>query len=587
MYSLLVAIVIPFSLTWMSYNPLVQTFLARIAASYLSNQLNTVIKIDGLYITPGLDLNASGVLALDQHTDTLFYAGEISVDMKRFSLQRSKKIFDVNAIRIADASFSLIKDRNDSAFTYSFIRDHFETHAPDTEIDTIHGQADWQVSLFALELQNVRFRYIDENRVPRPLGMDYQNLDIFIHELQMEGLNILNDTFDFAVNKLSCYDRCGFIVDELRGNFRLSPLFLIADSLHVITPRSDINLDLTFHYNGWPSYIKFTEEVEMLADIRPSELNIKDIGYFAPHLLVMDNQLRVGGVVKGRVNNMRVKDFRFAFGKNTHFKGDVRLYGLPDVWETYIHTRVDEFTMSQADIKNFAIPGLYRYIPVPPELEVFGMMEIKGAFTGFYNDFVSKAEFISDIGTITTDVSLQQNEDHTDVEYNGQLTARNFDIGEFLNLPDYLGYMDLDASINGSGLTGQTIEIGMTGNIDSLEFMGNTFNQLDISAEIAEKKFNGRLDVQDDLINMAFNGILDFEQKKPLFDFTADIRDADMFKLNLITRDSLLKLDVKLNCNFIGYESDDLEGRIRIDSMVYREGDKRWYMEHLTLISLK
>ncbi|MCK5338300.1 MAG: hypothetical protein KAJ50_05800, partial [Bacteroidales bacterium] len=517
----------------------------------------------------------------------LFHAGELSVNLKRFKLQQSKRIFDVNAIRIADASFSLIMDRHDSAFTYSFIGDHFQADAPDTEADTIQGQADWQVSLSALELQNVRFRYIDEGRDPIPVGMDYQNLDIFIHELQMEDLNILNDTFDFTINRLSCYDRCGFIVDELSGDFRLSPLFLIADSLHAVTPRSDISLDLAFHYHGWPSYIRFTEEVEMMGEIRPSELNLKDIGYFAPDLLVMDNQVRIGGSVEGRVNNLKAKDFRFAFGKSTHFQGDVRLYGLPDVRETYIHTRIDEFTMSQADVKKFAIPGVYRHIPVPPELEVFGMMEIQGAFTGFYNDFVSKAVFISDIGTITTDISLRQNEDHTDVVYDGHITARNFDIGKFLGLSDYFGSMDLDARINGSGLTGETAEIGMIGNIDSLEFMGNTFNQLELSGEIAETKFNGRLDVQDDLINLAFNGILDFEKEKPLFDFTADIRDADLFKLNMIDRDSLLMLDVKLSCNFIGYEIDDLEGRIRIDSLDYREGDKRWYMEHLALISLK
>jgi len=587
LYSLLVAIVIPFSLSWMSYNPLVQTFLARMAASYLSKRMNTVIKIDGLYISPRLTLNATAVLAMDQRGDTLFHAGELSVNMKRFRLQHSKRIFEVNAISIADASFSLIMDRHDSAFTYSFIGDHFKSDATDTGIDTIPGQTDWHVSLSELDLKNVRFRYIDENRDPKPVGMDYRNLDIFVYELQMEDLNILNDTFDFAINRLSCYDRCGFVVDELYGDFRLSPLFLIADSLHVVTPRSDVNLDLAFHYHGWPSYIRFTEEVEMLCEIRPSELNIRDIGYFAPDLLVMDNQVRIGGSVKGKVNNMKVKDFRFAFGKSTHFQGDVRLYGLPDVRETYIHTRIDEFTMSQADVKKFAIPGSYRHIPVPPELEVFGMMEIQGAFTGFYNDFVSKAEFISDIGTITTDISLRQNEDHTDVVYDGHITARNFDIGEFLHLSDYFGSMDLDARINGSGLTGKTAEIGMIGNIDSLDFMGNTFNQLELSGEIAENKFNGSLDVQDDLLNLAFNGILDFEKEKPLFDFTAVITDADLFKLNMIDRDSLLMLDVKLNCNFIGYELDDLEGRIRIDSLDYREGDKRWYMEHLAMISLK
>jgi len=587
LHSLLVMFTIPFALAWITYNPLVQTFLARITSSYLSAELNTVIKIDGLYITPRLDLNAYGVLALDQHADTLFAAGNILLDMKSFRLQKNKKIFNVNSISVSDAAFSLIKGQNDTTFSYSFIRDHFETDVPEVSPDTVSGSENWQLSLGALDLKNVCFRYIDENRVVRDVGMDYRNLDIFVNELEIEKLKILNDTFDFAINKLSCHDRCGFRLDELSGNFRLSPLYLIADSLLAKTPHSDISLDLAFHYNGWPSYIYFTEEVEMWADIRPSEFNFMDAGYFAPDLLVMDNQLRIGGEVKGTVNNLRVKDFRFTYGKSTRFNGDVRLYGLPDVRETYIHTSIEEFSLSKADVENFAIPGTYRYVPLPTELSAFGTMKIRGDFTGFFNDFVSTADFESDLGLISTDISLRQNEENTDVVYQGTVRTRCFDIGKFLNLSAYLGKMELNAHVAGTGLTGPTVEVHMSGDIDSLEFMGNTFNQVQISGEIADKKFNGHLNLQDDFGNMVFDGILDFSQKKPLFDFTADITDANLFKLNLLHRDSLLNLSVKLNCNFIGYEMDDLEGRIRIDSLEYAEGEKKCFMNHLALISLK
>jgi len=586
-YGLLVAIVIPFSLSWMTYNPLVQTFLARMVGSYLSERMNTVIKIEGLYVTPRLDLHAKGILALDNRSDTLFHAEDIFLDMKSFRLKQSKKIFEINDIAISDASFALIKNLNDSAFTYSFIRDHFESTNPDTEIDTIHGQTNWQVSLNALELDKVRFRFIDETRERRDPGMDYTNLDIFIHELELENLKILNDTFDFAVNRLSCYDRCGFVIDSLEGDFRLSPMFLIADKLKVKTPNSDLDLDLAFMYDGWPSYIRFTDEVNMTSEIRPSELNLKDVGYFAPDLLVMDNKLRIGGMVKGKVNNLRVKDFRFTFGRKSRFRGDVRLYGLPDVKETYIHTNVNEFVMTQNDIESFAIPGAVRYIPVPEELGVLGTMNIKGAFTGFYNDFVSTADFVSDIGAISTDISLRQNENHSDVVYEGTVSARRFHIGKFLKLDEFFGEMDLDVTVNGSGLTSESANINMAGKVDSLIFMQRTFNEIDIRGEIAEKKFNGHLNGKDDLINLIFDGILDFNKEKPLLDFTADIRDADLYNLNMLGRDSLLKLSVMLSCNFIGFDFEDMEGRIMVDSLEFLEGDKRWFMNHLALISLK
>ncbi len=438
-----------------------------------------------------------------------------------------------------------------------------------------------------LHLENVRFRYIDETKEKRYPGMDYGNLDIFIYELLLHDLTILNDTFDFRIDNLSCFDKCGFVLDEFKGDFKLSPRFLIVDSLLIKTPNSDIDLDLTFNYNGWPSYIRFTDEVVMGSDIRPSEVNLIDIGYFAPDLLVMDNELRIGGEVKGRVNNLRVNDFRFTYGKNTRFRGDVRLNGLPDVKETFIHTNIDEFTMTRSDIESFALPGFNRYITVPDEFGIFGTMHINGSFTGFYNDFVSRAEFVSDVGYISTDVSLKQNKDHTDVIYQGSVRAKRFHIGKILNLEDYLGEMDLVADIRGSGLSAETANINMTGNVDSLLFMQRTFNQVDIHGEIAEKKFNGHLSVRDELLNLIFDGILDFKKENPLFDFTANISDADLFGLNMLDRDSLLRLSLALNCNFIGLDPEDLEGRIMIDSLEYIEGEKRWFMDHLGLISLK
>ncbi len=587
LYTLLVMLVIPLSMLWMTYNPLVQTFLARMTGSYLSERLNTVVKIDGLYVTPRLDLNVIGALVLDNRSDTLFYAGDVFMDMKSFRLEQSRKVFEVNDIRIEDAYFALVKGVNDSAFTYSFVRDHFESADEEVVVDTIHGTTNWQMSLSALDLENVRFRYTDENRVPKEIGMDYKNLDIFIHDLHMRGLNILNDTFSFAIDNLHCRDRCGFEVNELSGEFRLSPLFLLADSLKVQTPNSDIDLDLEFRYAGWPSYIRFTDEVNMKSFIRPSELNMKDIGYFAPDLLAMDNLLRIGGHVDGLVNNLRVKDFRFTYGQDTRFRGDVRLNGLPDVRETFLYTRVKEFSLTPSDIANFAIPGTLRRIPVPEELEVLGKMEINGTFTGFYNDFVSSAEFVTGIGTLKTDLSLTQNEDHSDVSYEGELHAQRFDIGKFLQLEEYLGELDLDARVTGTGITGETVNMNIVGNIDSLEFMQNNFNQLDVSGDIADRRFSGHLEVEDDLIDFIFDGMLDFRAQKPVFDFTADVEDADLFKLNLLERDSISMLSAQLNFNFIGSEIEDIEGRILIDSLQYTEGEKEWWMDHLALISLK
>jgi hypothetical protein len=571
----------------MTSNPLVQTFMARMAASWLSDKMNTEIRIDGLHLTMRLDLKLKGVSALDQHADTLFSAGFMKVDMKRMRFDSRRQKFDVNDISIRNGSFALIKYGNDSVFNFQFIADALGAAEPSREADTAGTRADWDLNLTALTLDHFRFRYIDHNKDRIPLGMDYQNLDILIRNIFLEDLKVLNDTFDFHVASLSCADHSGFEVLGMSGLFHLSPLQLKAENMLLQTPRSNLDLDLDFQYRGWPSYIHFVTDVMMDGEIRPSELNLKDIGYFAPDLLVMDNPVRIKAKVTGSVDNLRVKDMRFAFGKGTRFQGDVRMYGLPDVRETYLHTSIDMFTLIKDDVEKFAIPGAFRYISVPPELQVFGKMDIKGSFTGFYNDFVSTAEFNTDIGTIKTDVSLKQNSDHTNVDYRGNINASRFDIGKFLNLSDYFGKLDLDASVTGSGLTGNTVQLGITGVVDSLGFMGRVLREVQISGDIADKVFNGHLDVQDKLGSLVFDGIIDFRQEVPLLDFNAKVADADLFRLNMLQRDSLSLLSFGVTANFIGLDLDLLEGRILIDSLYYREGKKSWLMKNFAFISLR
>ena len=587
LYSLVVLLVIPFSLSWMTYNPLVQTFIARMATSFLSERLNTVVKIDGLYITPRLDLNARGFLVLDENDDTLFNAEMLFMDIRSFRLNQEKQFFSLNDISVSGASFTLSREQGSTDYNYQFLADRLGSGDTTAVADTVQTISDWEVSLNELDLENVRFRYIDRNIEPTPLGMDYANLDIFVNVLDISDLSLYNDTFEFVMNDLAARDRCGFVLDHMQGDFRLSPKVLKADSLIIRTPRSDIDLDLLFEYNGWPSYIYFLDEVNMQSMIRMSEVNLKDIGYYAPDLLVMDNELRIGGNVNGTVSNLKVSDFRFAFGRNTHFRGDVKLFGLPDIAETFIHTNVDELVVNKYDLRKFTIPAEPGYIAVPGELDVFGQMRIIGKFTGFINDFVSTAEFRTELGTIHTDVSLKQDDQLGDVVYNGSVHATGFNIGEFLNLNDYLGMTDLNVVVNGSGLTGSTVQMNMNGTVDNFEFLDNSFRRLNIEADIADRRFNGHLDVRDKLIKMVFDGMLDFSQDIPILDFIANIDSADLYRLNLLDRDTLSMLSAILNCNFLGLKLDDIEGRIMIDSLLYTEGDNLWTMDHLTFISIK
>ena len=146
-----------------------------------------------------------------------------------------------------------------------------------------------------------------------------------------------------------------------------------------------------------------------------------------------------------------------------------------------------------------------------------------------------------------------------------------------------MGKLDLDAEISGSGLKIDDAKIEMTGGINAFEFKGNVYDSIGIKGHFTNKLFDGYLSVVDDKIDLNFLGNIDFSKDVPLFDFTANITNANLYKLKLTTSDSLAVLSTKLNFNFYGNTADNIRGLIKIENTKYSRGKDIFKMNSLTL----
>ena len=89
-----------------------QTYVAKKAASYLSEELNTTISLSGIYIKPFKSIVLEDLLVLDQQKDTLLNTPKFLVDINQFSIKQ--RIIDINTVQINNGSFFLksYKDRS-------------------------------------------------------------------------------------------------------------------------------------------------------------------------------------------------------------------------------------------------------------------------------------------------------------------------------------------------------------------------------------------------------------------------------------------------------------------------------------------
>jgi len=564
--------------------PVVQTILARVATSYLTAELNTYINIERLEIKSFRSVSLKNLLIEDLTGDTILSSGEMSLTIN--NLFANSNLLHIEEISLKNADIRLRKSKGSNTLNLKFIIDYFKKGGKakvDSIIqDTAKQENKFKWRLDRLNISDSRFIYNNQNKKPKPVGVDFSDIDVRIFDLAIANVKIEEDTFFVDINNISIKEKSGFKVDSVSCNLIISPKILQAQNLLVLTPKNDLDLDLKFSFNSFKDFKDFIRKVHIQTEIRPTTINLTEVGYFAPLMFAMDNNIKVMGRINGTVDNFKAKNFKFAYGKSTQFRGNVQMNGLPKVRETFSHFSIKDFTTTVKDVRQFRLPTDDVYIDLPEMLTRLGKIKIKGKFTGFYNDFVSYANFNTDIGQISTDILLQVN-DKNDVEYKGKIATNGFNAGRFFSVEKYLKNVDMVADITGSGLTPENMKVKMEGIVQSLNFFNYDYNEIIIAGNLNNQKFTGNVDIIDDNINLDFNGSIDYSTNIHSYNFIAGIKDAKLQKINMAQRDTSMKISTTVNINLIGDQLDNMQGIIKIDSTVYTECGDKYRVNDFTL----
>jgi len=545
----------------------VQTYLVKHIASYLSKELKTEISIGSIDISWFLDFILVDLKIKDQQHKPILDVHKLILDIK--SITRTKRIFKMGSIRLVKADIRLVRYATDSNWNYKFLVDYFSSMK--TTKKTISKP--WSLSVTSVDLSGCRFLLQDQTTDTVSRGMCYSNLRVKDIDLRINGLRTDKDSIFGKIRNLSASEQCGLELKEFRAEIKLSPVELIAKNLHFITNKSDIRMNLQFKYPDFNAFNSFIDSVDIRSQIQSSQLNMEDIGFFAPDLKRMNNQLKLEGDVSGKIINLRAKDFKFEYGKQTRFNGNITLSGLPNIYETFVHLSAREFKTSITDIRSIKLPG-GDSIHLLPTYNKIGSIAIKGFFTGFYNDFVSYADYKTDAGNFSTDLAVRKSKSPIYISYKGKLKGKNVDVGKLFSIQDYIGRLNMDLQVEGKGIDLTNLDAHFVGSLDSLEFKGNKIDNINLSGAVKQKAFTGLVKIRDALVNLDFDGKVDLSKKLPLFDFTAWLRDAQLTKLNLISRDTSTTLTAHMNLNFEGTNFDNLLGKLEFDSTLYTEKGK-------------
>lgn len=529
-------------------------------AAYLSKELRTTITIQRLSIRPLSSLVLKGLYIEDQKGDTLVYLKRLSLSLNDISTE--EKILDIKTLSLEDGLFRLYHYQNEVHDNLHFLLDYFSG----TDTSTSSSKP-WKITLANLQLKGMHFIYRDEADSTLDSGINFSDIDVFNINGDIKKLHFIGDSIFANVEQLAFKEKTGFEILEFSSDLKVAPDQMRFIDLKIRSEQSNIQTNLIFDYDSFPDFSEFTRQIHWKTEFKNSTLAFSDIAYFASDLWGIKRSVNLEGNFKGTVNRFKGKNVSLKWGTNSHFTGDVAMYGLPNIDETFMDIVADEIQTNKRDIE--LIPVLPfesgKGLELPDNMAELGDVKFKGKFTGFYSDFVAYGNVNTAIGSLISDINVKYNPSKKSSFYSGHLSALNFDVGKITATND-LGTISFNAAVKGSGFQLNDVDARMTGNVTKLNYRNYTYQNIKVDGEIAKGLFSGFVTVHEPNVDLDFEGTVDFREALPVFNFNATIANANLDTLNILRSPANGILSTQIQSKIKGNKLDNLEGTVEINN---------------------
>ncbi len=558
-------------------DPVIQTFAARLLATYLSSEMDTKITLNGFYLHTDLSINLIDLTIYDRHEKLMLHTDKVNVQPLNYDFGKGLSLKSIN---LENLDVRLIRYDGEDDFNYEFIADYFASDSEELPSES----KSYPIHISKLILKNANFAYIDEPYAGGyEEGMDYSAIEVSDINLEASDLNINEEGIFAAVRHLSAKEKSGFELKRVKAEMQLLADGLHTQNLLIETANSYLHLDLDMLFEGSKSFNNFIDEVRLKAEFGPSSLQLADIAPFAGVMNEMPNLINFSGDFDGVVSNFSLHNFSFSYGDDTKFLGNLSMNGLPEFYTTDIYLGVNRMRTTLADLRQFRIPIEEQNIPLPEEIADPGIIELNGLFRGTYNDFLARANIHTDLGDLNTDLIVRTHPISRKVIYKGGFETKQLQLGKLIHEEKIIGNLSLALQVDGSGYNFETAQADVKGNVFSIGLFDNVFHDIHINGNLSSQQFNGAFAVDDEKLKLDFEGLADFRENRSDFDFICDIHHLDLFELGLMDEDTLMQLQTKFTAQFTGFDLDSFLGKVELKNTTYTDSRDAYNIDKLSL----
>ena len=548
--------------------PDVQTFIINRITSSLLTEIQSTISVGRFEFSFFNRLKISDLLIKGHNNDTLIYAGNVTAGIRRIDFRDN--IIKLGKVEVTRPVVAFITD-SAGLMNLNWYLDLLKASG-----DPVKPGKNTKLNLTInqIVLADGRFSLINRSVPPSNPMLDFNNLNLRGINGTLGSFEIRNDTVFFDIDGLTFSELQGFVVKDMKTSasvsgqyISFSPLFIKCDSSIINAANASLLADTT------GSFSNFIDEVRLNIQLQKTLINTTDLQYFLPFIKDPGESLWLSGRITGKISELRGRDIIATFGKSSLLDCDFDFSGLPRIEDTFIFLAVNSLVTNSEDMRKLS--GISREsITIPDFADNLGRITFDGNFTGFTTDFVTYGKIGTDIGSLRTDISLRPEGKNT-LRFEGLLTGTNIDMGEITGNNEFFGKLSMWANVDGFSSAAKEFSGTLTGRADSIELNGYQYRNVTLNGTFTEKTWDGSINITDRNIKMDLLGMFNFREKLPEFNFTLNLVEADLFRLNFDKNDSTSAVSALVTANFKGNNIDNLEGEIKLINSTLRKFSNR------------
>ena len=545
--------------------PAVQTKVAERVTDSLNETYGTDIHIKRLGLNWRGEVDARDVYIADHHQDTLIYAEELQTNVLSFrNLIKGELGFGNIDLTKAKLYVKTYKDEEND--NLSMFADSFNTGSEST-------------SVFELISDNVQITdshiVISDENLDDPEVFNLSNVNLKADNLRIVGPEVFAD-----IESLSLDAQRGFSIKNIKTKLAYTLTEMRLEEMTLETEQSNIQGDIKMIY-GEEGYTDFENRVVLVGNFKDSKLATNDLNGFYNEF--GSNQVfDFSGNIDGTLNDFSFKNGRVATG-STYAAGDFYFKNLLKGSNAF------SVNLQRHNIKT-SYYDLRRLMPrvlggnLPSQLKSLGVVKYEGSTQVSTKKLTTDGVFSSELGKAIAKLSMSNYTDTKKAEYDGDVQLEAFNLGK-LTQTTSLGTITANLKFDGRGFTQETVDTRINGTISSFVFQGYNYQNISVSGKLKNPVFNGDLTIDDPNIKLDFNGLIDVSEEANQYDFKADVRFAELNKLNLIKRDSVSVFAGKVSVDMYGTTIDDVIGKIQFQETFYQNERDDYYFDDFNILS--